>query len=85
MVEAATLCDGGCNPMWWRLQPYVPRPQPHVYRAGGGAAQGVRQGDPNPTPTPTPNPNQVKALHKECDKGMFSDFKEQVRGCSKGM
>ena len=22
-VEAATLCDGGCNPMRWRLQPYA--------------------------------------------------------------
>ena len=20
---AATVCDGGCSPMWWRLQPYV--------------------------------------------------------------
>ena len=23
VVEAATLCGGGRNPMWWRLQPYV--------------------------------------------------------------
>ena len=23
VAEAATLCDGGCNPVWWRLQPYV--------------------------------------------------------------
>jgi len=23
MAEAATLCGGGCNPMWRRLQPYV--------------------------------------------------------------
>ena len=23
VVEAAALCGGGCNPMWWRLQPYV--------------------------------------------------------------
>ena len=19
VMEAVTLCDGGCNPMWWRL------------------------------------------------------------------
>ena len=23
VVEAAALCGGGCNPMWWRLQPYA--------------------------------------------------------------
>eukprot|EP00964_Phaeocystis_antarctica_P043517 scaffold24981_cov47-Phaeocystis_antarctica.AAC.1 len=23
-MEAATLWDGGCNPMRWRLQPYAP-------------------------------------------------------------
>ena len=23
VLEAATLCGGGCNPVWWRLQPYV--------------------------------------------------------------
>ena len=30
---------------------------------------------------------QVEALHEQCDKGMFSDFKEQVatQGCSSGI
>ena len=23
VAEAATLCNGGCNLMWWRLQPEV--------------------------------------------------------------
>jgi tRNA-dihydrouridine synthase len=27
-TEAATLCDGGCNPMRRRLQPYTRQPAP---------------------------------------------------------
>ena len=54
--------------MWWRLQPSV---MEAATLCGGGC---------NPT-CPGRSPTcieQVAALHKECDKGMFSDFKEQV-------
>eukprot|EP00964_Phaeocystis_antarctica_P141829 scaffold106936_cov18-Phaeocystis_antarctica.AAC.1 len=52
-TEAATLCDGGCNPMWWRLQPYVMGHRQllldHIPTAQGplvATAQGVRQSAP---------------------------------------
>ena len=54
--------------MWWRLQPYV-------VEAATLCGKGCNPACPGCSPTCA---EQVEALHEQCDKGMFSDFKEQV-------
>ena len=63
--------------MWWRLQPYV-------VEAATLCGIGCNPACPGCSPTCA---EQVEALHEQCDKGMFSDFKEQVatQGCSSGI
>eukprot|EP00964_Phaeocystis_antarctica_P039177 scaffold22408_cov52-Phaeocystis_antarctica.AAC.2 len=52
-MEAATLCDGGCNPMWRRLQP-------HWRKAScGWTARGRVGASAYPTPYTLHHPEQV--------------------------
>ena len=44
VVEAAAPCSRGCNPMWWRLQPYASRLRPHVSGVAAGATRDNHQG-----------------------------------------